>query len=616
VEEPAVTSNSHRIAGIAVTLLALACASTERQWQEALRQDSPGAYHRFLRDHPDSSRAADAREHLDFAQLRRKPTAAGYTELRQKYPESPLLAEIRPTVEESVFEQARARGTVEAYRAFLAEFPDGANADRAAGNAEYLGSGGFGGRPADLAAFAARHPTSDFAREAGRSAASVEIRRQSAFRRVGLVIEVAPDTPGADRVIRAFADRAKQRYAQSGLELVPLAGPDDPRGSQLEARLTIRHREGPVQPRLVANRTESGGILGVTTVTLARRDDPRPIWSEEFHHKVSFSERMEDTSILFGAAGDLYWEAFYVPLASWNTQVAVREPIAFEKPVVGVDVSDHLAVASFEDGGFQIIDLSDPSVPQVVAQYSRPRDLAKWNGARFVDGRVVTFGQEGIEIVGLDSGTPKLLRAVGPSKIGSIVDVEQVGAGLLVAGSHGLLLVKGGVAEPQQLIELDVRGAAMQGDRVYFTDGSSLFVSSLPLLLNQKAEGELRIGTGFNANRVRVWGRYAIVIGEGGVLLVDVSNPRKPELRSRISTAAAGETHDALVAWGRLFLLGSRGLQVTDASGRNVGDAADVSARMRVSAAGRHLVMVGESGLQVVDATPFVVPQSLAAPRP
>jgi hypothetical protein len=614
VEESAVASNLHRIAGIAVILLGLACAATERQWQEALRQDTPGAYHRFLRANPDSPRAAEAQERLDFTQLRKAPTVDGYTEFRQKYPESLLLAEIRPTVEKAVFDRAHARGTVAAYREFLAQFPDGPTADRARGNVEYLERDGFGGRPADLAAFAARHPASDFASEAERSAESVGIRRQSSFRRVGLVIDVAPETPGAERVIRAFADRAKQRYAQTGLELVPLAGPDDPRASRLEALLTIRHREGAVQPKLTGDQMEIGGTLAVTNVTLARRDDPQPIWSEEFRHKVGISEAVEDTSILFGATGDRYWDSFYLPVVSWSTQVAVREPLSFERPVVAVDVIGHRAVVAFENGGFRIVDLSDPAAPQVIARYNRPRDLTKWSGVRFIDDRVVIFGPDGLEIVGFDSGMPKLLRAVGRPKVGSIVAVEKVGAGLLVASNHGLLLVKGGVAEPQRLIELDVVGAAIEGDRVFFTDGSALFISSLPLLLQQKAEGQFRVGKGFEASRVHIWGRYVVVTGKGGVLLVDVSNPRKPALRTRIGTAEAGETSDALVARGRLFLLGDRGLQVTDASGRYIGDAADVSARARLSSADRHLVMIGDAGLQVVDTTPFVVPQDLAAP--
>ena len=47
-------------------------------------------------------------------------------------------------------------------------------------------------------------------------------------------------------------------------------------------------------------------------------------------------------------------------------------------------------------------------------------------------------------------------------------------------------------------------------------------------------------------------------------------------------------------------------LQVADSRGERIVDSVDVVARSRVRAEGRHLVMIGEKSLQVVDATPFV----------
>ena len=63
----------------------------------------------------------------------------------------------------------------------------------------------------------------------------------------------------------------------------------------------------------------------------------------------------------------------------------------------------------------------------------------------------------------------------------------------------------------------------------------------------------------------------------------------------------------------QLFLIGPRGLQVTDPSGQRVVDSVDVDARKRIEAAGRHLVIIGEKSLQVVDATPFVTPSPASA---
>jgi hypothetical protein len=115
---------------------------------------------------------------------------------------------------------------------------------------------------------------------------------------------------------------------------------------------------------------------------------------------------------------------------------------------------------------------------------------------------------------------------------------------------------------------------------------------------------------------LRTSGTTAVVIGTSDVVLVDVSEPTRPVARSRFTVREAGQLSDAVVSRGRLFLLGARGLQVVDPSGRRVHDSADVGARARLDAAGRHLVMIGDDGLQVVDTTPFVTGTSLAAPRP
>jgi len=611
-----VRSICQRITGITVVLIAFGCVSSNRGWEEARRQDTPGAYHRFLRENPNSSRAEEARERLAFKRLRQKPTADGYEEFREQYPESPFLAEIQPIVEESVFGRARALATSDAYAEFLAEFPDGPNADRAAGNAEFIEKRGFGGNPADLAAFAARHPSSDFATEARRSAASADARRRSVFRRVGFIVEIAPGTPGAARLARSFAARASRHYARTALELVPLSGAGDPRAAQVDALLTIRHREEIVGAEIGVGRSASPGVLATTLVTLARKGDARPITSEEFSHKVAVSARKDDESILFGGSSRRYWDAFQFPVATWSTQIAARAPFPLPKPGIAVEAIDHRVVVLFEDGSFQVVDLSDPAAPQVISQYRHPKDLSKWNDLRIIDGRVVLFGENGLEMVDLASGAPRRILALDRAKVGGVVAVEKVDAGLLVAGSRGLILVKGGAAAPQPLIEKSVLGAAMWGDRVFFTDGDSLFVSSMPLLRKQKAEARLRLGTRFIPSRVRVSGATVVVTGERGVLLVDVSNPGQPRIHSRISSLAVGEISDALAVRGRLFLLSERGLHVSDASGTRFEDFVDVSARTRLGAAGRHLVMIGGGSLQVVDTTPFVAPRSLAAPRP
>ena len=55
-----------------------------------------------------------------------------------------------------------------------------------------------------------------------------------------------------------------------------------------------------------------------------------------------------------------------------------------------------------------------------------------------------------------------------------------------------------------------------------------------------------------------------------------------------------------------LFLIGDRGLQAMDRNLRSVAEAIDDQARYRVASIGRHVVVVGDQWLQVVDATPYI----------
>ena len=225
------------------------------------------------------------------------------------------------------------------------------------------------------------------------------------------------------------------------------------------------------------------------------------------------------------------------------------------------------------------------------------------------------FGEDGLEVVQLGAEGPQKLRFLDRGAVGSIVGVERLGNALVLASQRGLLLLREGAERPEMLLRRPIRGIARLGERIAFTDGSSLFVSTLELLRSNRIEGELRMGRGFAPARLAVRGGQAIVHGTGGVAQVDLRQPSRPVLRSRISTAEVGVISDAALLAGRLFLLGHRGLQVVDPSGERVIDAADVMALDRLTAAGRHLVMIGKDVLQLVDATPFLnIPATPATP--
>ena len=597
---------------VTVVLLVFGCASSSKNWERALKQDSPGAYHRFLRENPRSPHADEAKERLAYTRLLKTPTAESYAEFHETYPNSPLDEELRPIVEDRVFEQVRARGTVEAYREFLAEFPDSTHVERARGNAEYLVEQGFSGDPSELAAFADRHPTSDFADEALRSVSLIQSRQQRPIRSIGLVLEVDPGTPGAPQLMRTFAKRAAAHYAKSLVKVVPLESSTDPRAAEVDALLTIEHHEAKVRAKMSVGLSSSAGIVATTKVTLTRPGDTVPIRSDEFSHKVSLSEYRDDHSITFGASGHGYWDSFFFANATWSNHLATRAEFDVKKSGVAVEVIDHRAVVMFEDGSFELVDLSDPAEPEVIARYVRPRDLTSWEGVRSIDGRIAIFGGDGLELIELAAAGPKKILGLDRATIGSIVAVEDAGDGILLAGSRGLMLLGSGSNQPQLLVDQAVLGAAMHGGHVYFVIDSSLYTSSLPMLMRKKAENRLRISSGFGPGRIRISGTTLVVMGDEDVLLVDLSRPLAPRVQTRITTVDRGEIRDAIALRGRLYLLSNRGLLVSNVADGHTHDLVGIEARNRMSFAGRHLVMIGDSSLQVVDTTPFTVGSSPA----
>jgi hypothetical protein len=582
-------------------------------FDQARREDTAAAYHGYLREHPDSRHADEARQRMALVRLRSKPSAAGWDEFVKEWPQSPLLPRLRPLVEEAVFERARAMGSVKAYRGFLEEFGSGAFAARARGNLAYLEEQGIGGRPDALEAFAEAYPESDFAAEAARTAASLIVRGSSSFRQVGLLVALSASTPGKQRLARVFTERAAESLRGVGVQVVPLASADDPRGGSLEVRLSIRHEEGPVASELTGGTVRSGGILAKTTVTLAERGVEEPIWSRTTSFKAPAPAALADTSVLFAPGTERYWSAFFVPVATWNTRAAVRPPTSLEGRLVAVESQGARGFALYGDGTFEVLELSDPENPWVFAAYARPRDLATFSGLRLVGDRAVIFGQDGLEIVALGAGVPKLQRAVDRGAVGSVVAVEPLSGGLAVASQRGLFFVPDG-GKPELVLDRAVRGMASSGDRLIFTDGGSVFVSTLALLRGGRVEGDLPLGPGVRPHTIRAAGKAAIVLTDVGALRLDLSNPSAPRLASRIDASEVGALQDVAVAGGRIFLLGERGLQVSDSRGSRVVQSADVAARSSLDPMGRHLVMVGERYVQVVDTTPFVAPASLGAP--
>ena len=101
---------------------------------------------------------------------------------------------------------------------------------------------------------------------------------------------------------------------------------------------------------------------------------------------------------------------------------------------------------------------------------------------------------------------------------------------------------------------------------------------------------------------------------EGGALVLDVRDPKRPRTVAKLTAREFGEVTDATRLRGRTFLVGERGLQLLSLRLDRVEETLDVGARSRVSVMGRHLVAADRDGIQVVDSTPWAVEPVPASP--
>ena len=578
------------------------CAGTA--WDKALATDTPQAYHHFMRKYPDSDHARDAEERIAFHKVKRRPSPQRFEAFRQTYPDSPLIAELRPLVESQFFDGARAAGTPEAYRAFATEFPDGPFAERALGNAVFLDADGFAGQPAALRRFAVEHPASDFAAEALRSVAALDTRAQTRFDRVGLVVEIAPSTPDEKRLVKEFTDRAKDIYESSGVELVvipEIAPPGAP-----SVRLHIKHSEGIEKASMSTGDISKAGAVAHTVVSLRRAPDEPPIFERSFELRLPASERIPNASMLFASReAKLYWDQFFVPVASWQSSAAVRPAVDLKKKVTAVDAVLGRAVVLFSDGDFQLMGLADPEKPVVLARYDRESKLEHFEGVKIVGDKVVLFGQDGLELVSFTSQGPKATATHGRGEVGSVSALVAAKEGLLLASSKGLLLAEADGSNPERVMRRIVLGLDSLGQTLVFTDGESIFVSTLPMLRQNRVVAQLRLGREFKPERVRVVERSAVVMGQGGIVVIDLQDPASPRVVSKMVRNKSGQVADAVRIGNQVFLLGARGVQLLDGKATRIVEVVDVAARERAARVGRHLVVVGDRQLQVVDALPF-----------
>lgn len=583
-------------------------------WRRTVAEDTPAAYYRYLREHPGSKYADDARERLEYHKVLAKPSIAGYEAFRKKHPRSHLLVNLKPALAGPAFELARARGTAQAYREFLTDFPDGPLSARAIGNATYLEADGFGADPERLADFARVHSASDFAAEAQRSADTVAAHAGAGTARLGLRFQIDASVPEARRVRQTLMDRIQEHAMRAGVRLALL--PDGEGSTGMSGTLLeVSHRED-----AVAQVSESGGlarpgVLGVTRLVLRDAATGHAIVERSFEIRLEDKAHVPGTSVLFSGAAPRYWQQFFVPFARWSNDRTVRPAQKLGRPVVDVASVGAQAIVLFEDGDLEVHDLADPAKPAVLFGFDRGENYKKWSGVRVIGQRVAIFGEEGLEILRLDQGRPVRERSWTRGEIGRVLAVAPVGGELVIVGAKGMQVVdleKGTIRRAMRRV---LQGIGASGSALVFADGDSIFVSNLALLMDERVIAQLKLGRTFGPKQVRVVDHVAIVTGPGGVIVVDVAVPDKPRIAAKLFARELGDVSDATMIDGRIYLVGQRGLQVLNPRMDGVEETVDVGARRRIAAMGRHLVTADGAGLQVVDGSPWsqhAVPASSA----
>lgn len=593
------------LVAVLASLMLTSCAGSS--WRSAKKLDNLADYRRFIQKYPDSSYRVGAEEHIRFLELERELTLDGYASFKLDYPDSTLANSLRDRIEPKAFDRARFAGTPAAYTDFIALYPEGPYAARALGNRVFLESGGFGSGAKGLGEFAQSHPTSDYAAEALKSVQAFELKARAQFKRVGLTIRISPETPEVSRIVSAFTDRARRKFKSAGYQLVdvPELQTQSQSAKNPRARLVIEHKEAPTKAKLEKGNFSRPGMLATTRVSLYSDLDSKPIWQRVFRQRLDSQQHFAGTSVLFNTNVRPYWQSFFVPVASWPNRAVLRKPVSAEHQIVAVDSAGDRTAILYDNGEFQLLELADSESAFPLAKYSRPKDFTRWNGIKILGKRVVIYGDDGVEIVGFHKSGPRKLGAQERQAVGAIAAVIPYDDGLILASSRGLLTIDSSGGNLRRLLRRPVKGLDRVKDSLVFTDGESVFISNLALLGHQQVEKKVELGYEFAPYRVVGFGHSAAVLGKGGVVVIDLANPKQPKIVSRLSKKQIGRVEDLVAVAGRLFLLGDRGLQMLDAKTRRVVETVDVQPRQRAARMGRFIVTVGKLGLQVVDSAPL-----------
>jgi hypothetical protein len=218
------------------------------------------------------------------------------------------------------------------------------------------------------------------------------------------------------------------------------------------------------------------------------------------------------------------------------------------------------AVVADRTAGLQIVDVTDPGTPHVVAALN-----LFWSIGVAVSGRFayVTAGYGPRSLVVVDLADPLRPQIVGQLTMPDwSMGVAVAGNYAYVADSYGGLAVVD-VTDPRQpllvggVAMLFATAVAVSGTHAYVTDTYGIQVVDVADPLHPEIVG----ATDTPAARVAVAGPYAYATTAFGLQVIDVANPEEPQVVGEIR--APGPAEGVAVSGGYAYVA-SRGVQVID----------------------------------------------------
>ena len=292
-------------------------------------------------------------------------------------------------------------------------------------------------------------------------------------------------------------------------------------------------------------------------------------------------------------------------------------------PAVDVQVAGNLAYVAA--GGLQIWDLTNETSPRLVGTYDAKGQNVN---SLTLSGNLAFLpcGENGLLVI--DVSRPQTPALLGSFTItnGYMVKVAVVGSVAYVAGDPFRILDVSDPAQPRQLATANASGSgvAVQGRYAYLVGNQSLVVLDVidPVRPLNVANVQLFSGS---ANEVHLLGNYAYVAERlrygngstrypGGLAVVDVSNPSQPRRISRFQVSTNSDAIDVDVIGTHAFVADA-GLQIIDVSDpatpRRVSTLSTDGSPQAVVVSAQRAYLAASEGLQLIDITAPASPKLL-----